>query len=86
MAALSVEAEEYVNYTFAEGPGCDIKLHWTLRLQFLSFGEFGVYLLPGSLLPGVVVTFRVLSMGQIELFYHLLKIIIISYSKPYSCE
>ena len=36
-------------------------------------------LLPGSLLPGVVVPVRVLSMGQIELFNHLL------YLKPFNC-
>ena len=43
-------------------------------------------LLPGPLWPGVVVHVRVLSMAQIELFDHLLRIIIIiNYLKPYSC-
>ena len=34
---------------------------------------------------GVVVSVRVISVGQIELFNHLLQIIIISYLKPYNC-
>ena len=42
-------------------------------------------LLPGPLWSGVVASDRVLSMGRIELFNHLLKIII-SELKSYSCE
>ena len=39
----------------------------------------------GPLLPKLVVHVTVSSMGQIELFDHLLRIIIINHLKPYSC-
>ena len=42
-------------------------------------------LLTAPLQPGVVVHVKVPSMDQIELFYHLLRIFIISYLRPYSC-
>ena len=42
-------------------------------------------LLAGPLRPEFVVTDRVRSIGQIELFNHLQRIVIIYYLKPYSC-
>ena len=67
----------------------DIKWHLIVMLQSWNFWECGVPLrlplLSGSLSPGVVIPVRVPFMSQIELFNHLLKIIIISYLKPYSC-
>ena len=55
-----------------------------VRLQSQSFGKCGVPL-HYPLSPGVIVPVRVSSMGQIELFNLLLRIIIISYLKPFSC-
>ena len=43
-------------------------------------------LLSGLLWPGVIVPVRVSSVHQIELFNHLLNIIIISYLKLYGCS
>ena len=70
-------AVEYANFTSTEGKNpqlrqrvswYDTKLH---LVRFLSWSFFGR-------------TCRVPSIRQIELFYHLLQIIIISYLKPYS--
>ena len=54
-------------------PGYDTKLSLIMRLQSWSFGMRGT---PSLSLPGMVVPVRVLSMGQIELFNDLLRIII----------
>ena len=43
-----------------------------------------IAVLQAPLWPGVVVRIRVPSMGQIELFYRLSRIIMISHFKPYS--
>ena len=61
-----------------------LKKHWTTsdgEPPILEFVECGVPLFPGSLRPGVVVPVKFLSVGQIDLFNHLLWIIIISYLK-----
>ena len=65
-----------------------IKLHLIVRIQSWSLGMLSNPSTPlflGSLLPRVVVPVRVLSLGQIELFNHLLRIIIIGYLKLCSC-
>ena len=66
------------------------KLYLMVKLQFWRFEECGVPLslplLPGSLGPGVGLPVMVLSIGQIELFNHLIMIIIIiCYLKTCSC-
>ena len=43
-------------------------------------------LLSDRIMSGVVVPVRVLLMGQIEMFNVLLRIIILSYLKPYKCS
>ena len=71
-----------------ECPGHDNKLHLMVRLQSWRFGGMwntpSLPLLPGPIRSGVVAPVRVPSLGQIELFNHLLKSIIISYLKPNS--
>ena len=42
-------------------------------------------LLPGQLRSGFIVPVRVPALDQVELFNHLLRNILISYLKPYSC-
>ena len=60
IASLQRAKNPYSN----ECPGYDTKMHLMVRQQSWSFGEWGV--------PGVVIPVRVPSMGQIELFNHLL--------------
>ena len=70
----------------SECPTYDIKLHLMGKNQScLKLWRIGsipsLSLLQGSLCPGVVVPIRVSLIGKIELFYHLLRIIIISFLK-----
>ena len=56
---------------------------WALLKVWISPS---LLLLSDPLWPGVVVPIRVLSVGQLEQFNHLLRfIIIINYLKPYNC-
>ena len=69
--------------------GYDIKLHLMVRFQFYPFGggvTLSSPLLPAPLSIELGVTFKVPSMGQIELFNRLLRFIIIDYLKPFSYE
>ena len=63
------------------------KFHLMVRLQSWTLGNMeypSLLLLSGTLWPGEVVLVRSPFMSQIELFNHLLEIIIISYLKPYN--
>ena len=69
-------------------PGCDTNPASNVKLQSLNFGECRVplychYSQVYSDLEWLYLV-RVTSMGQIELFNHLLRIIMVSYLKPYS--
>ena len=71
--------------------GDDTKLHLMVKLQFWRSGECKVFildnllqLLPGPLKPIIVVPYRILSMGQIELcenYNYKIK-----YLNPYNCN
>ena len=56
-----------------------------VRFQSWSLAKKKYPLVPDQLWPGVVVPVRAPSMGEKELFNHLLRIIIISYLKLYKC-
>ena len=67
------------NYPFFnECLGYDTRLHLMVGYQSWSFGEYRVFLHWTE----VIVPVRVQSVGQILLFNHLLRFIIISYLKP----
>ena len=64
-----------------------LELNLMERFQSWSLGNVEypfITITPRSTLTGVVVSVRVSSIDQIELFNYLLKIIIISYLKPFS--
>ena len=80
---LSAEVVEYWEVSSSyKCPEYNTKLH--LKVSLSSWSTLTLILHPGPHRPRYVVHVGILFMGQMEMFNHLIKIIIIGYLKPYS--
>ena len=76
----------YILYHYVLGMTLNCIWWWGSSLEVYGMWSTpSLSLLSIYLWPRVVVHFRVTSLGQLQLFDHLLRIIIISYLKPYNC-